>query len=80
MCLCVLQGVGAVASRRAAELYGLDILEENVQDAQDNVTRFIKLSRYVAQQLDPVILLGYGASLGRKFSHQGPGCRYMYSC
>ncbi|WIA11782.1 hypothetical protein OEZ85_011875 [Tetradesmus obliquus] len=40
-----LQGVGAVASRRAAELYGLDILDEDIQDAKDNVTRFIKLAR-----------------------------------
>eukprot|EP00878_Enallax_costatus_P036617 GHUV01041139.1.p1 GENE.GHUV01041139.1~~GHUV01041139.1.p1 ORF type:complete len:322 (+),score=92.86 GHUV01041139.1:213-1178(+) len=40
-----LKGVGAVASRRAAELYGLDILDEDIQDAKDNVTRFIKLSR-----------------------------------
>lgn len=43
--LCLLQGVGAVASRRAAELYGLDILDENIQDNKDNVTRFIKLAR-----------------------------------
>jgi len=43
--VCVLQGVGAVASRRAAELYGLEILEENINDAKDNVTRFIKLAR-----------------------------------
>jgi arogenate/prephenate dehydratase len=40
-----LQGVAAVASRRAAELYGLEILDEDIQDMQDNVTRFIKLSR-----------------------------------
>eukprot|EP00877_Chromochloris_zofingiensis_P008389 jgi/Chrzof1/3803/Cz13g09120.t1 len=40
-----MQGVGAVASRRAAELYGLDILDEGIQDFKDNVTRFIKLSR-----------------------------------
>lgn len=43
----LLQGVGAVASRRAAELYGLDILDEDIQDAKDNVTRFIKLARWV---------------------------------
>lgn len=47
-CVCVyvcLQGVGAVASRRAAELYGLEILDADIQDAKDNVTRFIKLAR-----------------------------------
>jgi hypothetical protein len=46
--LLVPQGVGAVASRRAAELYGLDILDADIQDAKDNVTRFIKLARSVA--------------------------------
>lgn len=45
LALRLLQGVGAVASRRAAELYGLEILDEDIQDAKDNVTRFIKLAR-----------------------------------
>jgi len=40
-----LEGVAAVASRRAAELYGLEVLDEDIQDARDNVTRFIVLSR-----------------------------------
>ena len=44
--LCCLQGVGAVASRRAAELYGLEIVDENINDNKDNVTRFIKLARW----------------------------------
>ena len=41
-----LQNVGALCSRRACELYELDILEEGVQDVKDNITRFIVLSRY----------------------------------
>ena len=35
----------AIASRLAAELYGLEILQENFQDLSANTTRFIVLSR-----------------------------------
>ncbi len=37
--------MAALAPRLAAELYGLDILAENVEDAENNVTRFVVLSR-----------------------------------
>jgi len=35
---------GAIASTLAAEIYGLDILEENIQDEGHNTTRFLILS------------------------------------
>jgi prephenate dehydratase len=35
----------ALAPRLAASLYGLDIIEEDVEDAEGNVTRFVVLSR-----------------------------------
>jgi prephenate dehydratase len=35
----------ALASRLAAEIYGLDVLAEDVEDAADNTTRFVVLSR-----------------------------------
>ncbi|MBV9347829.1 MAG: prephenate dehydratase [Pseudolabrys sp.] len=35
----------AIASRLAAEIYGLEILKENVEDASHSTTRFIVLSR-----------------------------------
>jgi prephenate dehydratase len=34
----------AIASRRAAKMYGASILAEHIQDHQDNWTRFLKLS------------------------------------
>ncbi len=37
--------IGAVASRLAGELYGLDILAEGVEDESHNTTRFVVLSR-----------------------------------
>jgi prephenate dehydratase len=39
------QFTGAIASRWAAELYGLEILREAFQDSRRNVTRFVAVSR-----------------------------------
>ncbi|EFJ27457.1 hypothetical protein SELMODRAFT_95583, partial [Selaginella moellendorffii] len=40
-----MRDTGAVASSRAAELYGLDVLEEDIQDEEGNMTRFLMLAR-----------------------------------
>ena len=40
-----LKNQGAICSSRAAELYGLEILQAGIQDVKDNVTRFVVLSR-----------------------------------
>jgi prephenate dehydratase len=45
----------AIAPKLAAELYGLKVIEENVEDAADNTTRFVVLAR---QALDPASLQG----------------------
>jgi prephenate dehydratase len=39
------RSMAALAPRLAASLYGLDILAENVEDTENNVTRFVVLSR-----------------------------------
>jgi prephenate dehydratase len=45
----------AIAPRIAAELYGLKIVEEGVEDAADNTTRFVVLAQ---EPLDPAVLEG----------------------
>lgn len=40
-----LQGVGAVAGRGAAEVYGLTVLAERIQTVKENFTRFIEIRR-----------------------------------
>ncbi len=45
----------AIAPRIAAELYGLRIVADNIEDAADNTTRFVVLAK---QPLDPAALAG----------------------
>ncbi|KAI5666139.1 hypothetical protein M9H77_15992 [Catharanthus roseus] len=40
-----LKDAGAVASKTAARIYGLNILAQDIQDDSDNVTRFLMLAR-----------------------------------
>ena len=47
--------VCAIAPKIAAQLYGLKTIEENVEDAADNMTRFVVLAR---EPLDPATLQG----------------------
>jgi prephenate dehydratase len=45
----------AIAPAMAAELYGLELVEDHVEDAKDNTTRFVVLAK---EALDPATLTG----------------------
>jgi chorismate mutase/prephenate dehydratase len=42
------RGVAAIAGKTAAEIYGLQVLAEAIEDSTDNTTRFLLLSRKAA--------------------------------
>jgi chorismate mutase/prephenate dehydratase len=44
------QGVAAIGSNQAADLYGLQLLFENIEDNPDNITRFFVISREAAKK------------------------------
>lgn len=50
--------VAAIAPRLAADLYGLTIVDDRVEDAPDNMTRFVILAR---EPRDPALLAGAAA-------------------
>jgi prephenate dehydratase len=59
----------ALASRVAARRYGLQILEENVEDRHDNQTRFVVLERQAARleagtPAKTILILGVGNTPG----------------
>jgi prephenate dehydratase len=46
------EGRAAIASRRAAETYGLDVLAEHIEDAEHNSTRFFVLGQHEADRTE----------------------------
>jgi len=54
--------VAAVASRRAAERYGLDVLEDSIETSTDNFTRFFAVAaatdHEIADRIPPVLRKG----------------------
>ena len=52
------QDTAAIASRRAAELYGMQLLEEGIEDNAENYTRFLAISK---TPVNPTLVTAQGA-------------------
>ncbi len=63
-----LKNVGAIASKKAAEIYGLEILEEEIQNDRYNITRFFILTK--SREHHPEDYLNNKASLKFITHHQ----------
>lgn len=44
------EGLAAIAGKTAANLYGLNLLQESIEDAQDNTTRFLVIGNRAASK------------------------------
>ena len=44
------EGAAAIASKLAAEIYGLRIVEESIMDSSNNITRFLVIGRHTAKR------------------------------
>lgn len=73
--------IGAIAPKAAAVAYGLNVLAENIQDVQVNITTFLLLQNEAIVEKLPIGIIGIGGRVGQMFRSffEGLGCTVIGS-
>jgi prephenate dehydratase len=73
-------GKGAIASQHAADLYGLQVINESIQTIKNNVTRFVIIQKSVGQTIADISKAAWKFALDHKRGSLATALNVMSDC